>query len=535
MNKAPQILVVDDEPKICHLLDELLSQEGYQVDTCLSGDEALALVDCTPYDAVVVDLKMPGINGYQLIQVIKNTRPDTATIMVTAYATAETAIQALRHGADDYVTKPFRVEEMRRVVRRALDGQRQSIENRDLIYRLKEANQELTRRKRELKYEVVKTGESLVEANKRLEKRIHQLGAIQEISKQITSLLDLDRVLYSFLELINQKMGVRMSSVMLLETDGETLVVQASHGAYQHPILGERRRIGEGIAGWVAEYKEPLVVEDIQQHPLFAREERPGYEGKSLMCVPLLVKGQLLGVVNVSDKVHEISFTDEDCEFLTTVAGQLAVAIENARLYHQIQISSFSTVEALADSLDAKDPFTNGHSVRVTELALQMGRELCLSKSSLQTLEYAGRLHDIGKIGISESILNKPGPLTEKEYAVVRDHSEKGERIIQSLGFLERAKGLVRGHHERWDGRGYPDGLKEDQIPFLTRILMVADSYEAMTTERPYRPAKPADEAFAELQACAGSQFDPEMVDIFQRLPIEEAIPKAESPHPHEP
>jgi putative nucleotidyltransferase with HDIG domain len=228
-----------------------------------------------------------------------------------------------------------------------------------------------------------------------------------------------------------------------------------------------------------------------------------------------MVKETLVGVLLVYDKVNQDKFSGEDAHLLVTIGSQMAIAIENARLYNVLQDSTLRTVQALANSLEAKDNYTSGHSERVTHYALLLAERLGLSDKMLQNLRYASQLHDIGKIGITERILNKPDKLTDWEFAAIKDHPVIGERIIQTLDFLEDVRAIIRHHHERWDGAGYPDNVAGEDIPLLARIMAVADSYDAMSTARPYRAALSRDAAIAELVRCAGSQFDPRLVAEF--------------------
>jgi len=518
MHEKPTILVVDDEPNICNLLSELLGKQEYVVDTCLSGQDALARTEIQSYDMVISDLKMPGMTGTELIKAVKAASPDTAAVLVTGFATVETAVRALRYGADDYVTKPFNIEELRKVVSRGLESKQLRQRNRDLVAMLQSANKELNRHRNELKHEVVRTSESLLATNHRLEERVKQLDTIMKVTKAITSILDLDRLLDFCLKLLSREMHVENSSIMLMQPGGQWLVVKAGYGPNAERVMGKERRRGDGVAGWVAEYKEPLLITDVEASPAFATEFFAKYRDKSFLCVPLVLQERALGVLNLTGKGDRKPFTEQDRDFAVAIAGQIAVALENAGLYDTIQQNSLSAVQALADSLEARDPYTSGHSARVTDYAIRIAKTLGVSLPSIETLRYAGRLHDIGKLGISEATLHSKSKLSEDEWATIREHPAKGERIVQSLGFLDRAKQVVRHHHERWDGTGYPDGLKGEEIPFLTRILSVADCYDAMTSQRPYRGAMTHSEALAELEREISRQFDPAVVQQFAKV-----------------
>ena len=514
MNEKERLLVVDDEPRIGELLADLLTSEGYSVDTSLTGDKALEMLEAEHYDMVISDLKMPGIDGFELIRTIHDKHKEILTVIMTGYATVDTAVEALKHGADDYLTKPFDVDELRKVVGRLLESRRLARENRELFEQVEKSKQDRP---------LGTTEPASAQALRDLEKKTQQMQALAEINRTITSFLDIEHVLGTCLGLLNQQLNVTRSSIMLVEGSGTHLVVRAVEGGDRN-IIGERQRMGERISGWVAKRKEPLLVEDIGQHHHF-RPDRSRYQSRSLLSAPIIYQGRLMGVINLTDKVDDASMTEDDKKFLETVSGQLAVAIENARLYSELKNNSLSAVSALAQSMEARDSFTAGHSERVAEHSVRIAEQMGLSDESRNLLQSAAQLHDIGKIGISEIILCKPDSLDTGEKLVVRTHPEVGERIVHSLGFLDKAGTIVRHHHEHWDGSGYPDGLRGEEIPFITRIMSMADAYDAMTCERPYRAARTPEEAVREIEDCSGAQFDPQMVEAFKRATAPSAPP----------
>ena len=552
---AARILVVDDEAGMRALLQTLLENEGYVVEAAASGEDAAQMLRARDYEVLVTDLKMPGIDGLELVEQARRAQPDVAVVLVTGYATVENTVSALRHGVDDYLTKPFDIQDLRQTVARTLRNRRLREQSSQVLTHLCKANTELRALKGRLEHEVTSAHESLLTINASLEKHRRELETLSGVSQALTSTLDPDRLLDTCLELVTREMGVEKASIMLLEPAegepggsaslglygaggresgeavgsgesgallGRELVVRASIGPSAVDIVGERVRLGEGIAGWVAREGKPLLIENVnatrlaRQRRLDGEDRGPGrrqYKNVSLVCVPLAVKGTVLGVINVNDKTNGQPFTREDVSLLSTIAGQIAVTIENARLYEELQVSALRTVQALVVTLEAKDTYTSGHSQRVTDYACSVGRRLLLPVQGLAVLRYASQLHDIGKIGITEDILHKPGPLNETEWRVIRSHPVISERIIEPLHFLEGVKGVVRHHHERWDGTGYPDGLRGEDISLLTRILGVADAYDAMTSQRPYRlrPLRP-EEAVGEIRRCEGVQFDPQVV-----------------------
>jgi putative nucleotidyltransferase with HDIG domain len=295
-------------------------------------------------------------------------------------------------------------------------------------------------------------------------------------------------------------------------------VVRARHGRNGERVLGERRGIGDGVAGWVAENAVPLLVGDMDQQPGFralTREEN--YLTSSFVAVPLKHPDRLVGVLCATDKRDGGTFDERDLRMVLGLAPHMAIAVENARLFEAAQGNACNALRALVESFEAKDGYSLGHSSRVAASATRTAQEMGLSNGEVETLRLAALLHDIGKLGVSDTVFARPAPLTEDEYHAVKEHPARGEEVISAAGFLDGVAPIVRRHHEWWDGSGYPDGLKGRAIDPLTRILTVADAYDAMVSPRPHRPAHTAEEAMAELSKCAGMQFDPSVIEPFRR------------------
>ena len=514
MDVGAKILVVDDEPRICQLIKELCKQEGYQTDTTLSGVEALQMMKKHNYQMLLTDLKMPGIDGLELIRKAKKEHPEIRIIMVTGYATIETAVQSLRHGVDDYITKPFNIFEFKKAVKRTLYSHQIAIENKQLLDDLKSANIELDFYKQELAQKIQATGEHLTDANEELVQRINGLDTINEISKAITSALDMDELLNLCLKKTNEKLKVKHSSIMLFDEKKDELRVRACQGDRCSEVLGKTQKIGEGIAGRVAKEKKPILVKDSDDNG-FGRDGKFGYVTRSYVSAPLISGGRLLGVINITDKISGESLSEIDVNCLCIMAGQVGIALENVSLYKEIEENCFNTVRSLVNLLEARDRYTNDHSQKVSEYSVSIADMIGVSPEEKNTLRRAALLHDIGKIGISERILNKPGKLDESEFDVIKSHPIIGEKIIEPLGFLKEASHYIRGHHEHFDGSGYPDKLGGEDIPLLTKIMTIADAFEAMTSERTFRPSRSIKDAMSELDRVSGKQFDPELVDAF--------------------
>jgi len=351
-----------------------------------------------------------------------------------------------------------------------------------------------------------------------LEDRIGELHAIFEIDKAITSAIELDTVLQQIVQMSLALLGAKTSSIMLLDEESQELVIAASHGLSQEYLTKGNIKVGESIAGRVIQEGKPIAVYDIGSDPRHAYSEHARMEGlRSLLSVPLSLKDRVIGVLNLyTDEPHR--FTPHEVNLFTSLASQAAIAIENARLFASLEEIYIEVITALASAIDARDAYTHGHSQRVTEYAVALAEEMGLSTAEIDVVRNASILHDVGKIGIKERILKKPGRLTEEERREMEYHPFIGTRILQSVKLLEPVMPLVYHHHEWYDGSGYPDGLRGEAIPLGARIISVADAFESMTSDRPYRKALPLEEAIAELRRGSGKQFDPQVVQAFIRL-----------------
>lgn len=343
-----------------------------------------------------------------------------------------------------------------------------------------------------------------------LKRKVLELNTLHEVGKTLGMVLDINKLLEMVLDLTAKVLGgVKTSSVILYDEETDSLQVMLYKGSRSVETL-QPIKVGEGIAGKVFAKGEPIIINDLQT------SDQKGSEGqRSSICVPLKVKDRTIGVLSVSDKVSGEVFDGSDLEMLVTLASQISVTLYNAQLYEDLESSYLSAVRALANSIDAKDPYTRGHSERVARYSMEIGRVLNLPTEEIKTLHVGALLHDIGKISIAESIINKNDKLTDSEYETMKTHPSRGASIIEPARFLREKVPLIRYHHERYDGKGYPDGLKGTDIPMLARIICVADSYDAMTSKRAYRDTMPRLEARTELIRCSGSQFDPKIVNAF--------------------
>lgn len=349
---------------------------------------------------------------------------------------------------------------------------------------------------------------SLRQQSEDLNRSAGELSTLVEVSRALVA-LDQHEVLDQILGRAIALMAAERGSLMLLDPDRGELRIETARGLPAAIVESTRIRLGEGFAGRVAATGEGVRLIDT----LEPGSARAGV--RDALCVPLRVQDHIIGVLNISNKTGPGVFSERDLDFLSALANQAAISIQNARLFGEVRDLFLGTVSTLAKAVDAKDRYTAGHSHRVTLYALEIATRLGFTAEELDLLRIAGLMHDVGKIGVPEHILRKPGPLTATEREEMRRHPIYGARIVEPIRQLHPILPGVRWHHERFDGKGYPDALRGEDVPPQARVLMVADAFDAMTSDRPYRDALDDSVALAELREGCGGQWHPECVEAF--------------------
>jgi HD-GYP domain-containing protein (c-di-GMP phosphodiesterase class II) len=349
--------------------------------------------------------------------------------------------------------------------------------------------------------------------------KVRKLRALKEISQLLNSTLDDKEVKRRAMEAATRLMEAEVGSLLLIDDATHELYFEVELGKRGERAKEIRLKIGEGIAGWVAKTGEPVIVADVRKDPRFSRkvDEKSSFVTRNIICVPIKVKDKIVGVLQAINKLGPQPFSKWDLEEFQSLADQVAIAIDNANLYKELQETFFGTAEALADAIEAKDAYTAGHTRRVLAYSIAMGKVLALSALELNNLKLAALLHDIGKIGIEDRILLKPGKLENAERRRMEAHTTIGPKIVDRVKQLRKIVPGIMHHHEEYDGTGYPSGLKGHQIPLIARIIAVADFFDAMTTDRPYRKGLPIQTALEELRKLSGTQFDGKVVEAFIR------------------
>uniref|UniRef100_A0A7V1EI62 GAF domain-containing protein n=1 Tax=candidate division WOR-3 bacterium TaxID=2052148 RepID=A0A7V1EI62_UNCW3 len=350
-----------------------------------------------------------------------------------------------------------------------------------------------------------------------LKKKIKDLETLIDASLVFSSTLDIDALLNIILQKAEELMDAEASSVFRIDEEKNELYFITARGEKGKEVKEIRIPMGKGIVGWVAQHKKPLLVPDVTKDPRWFSgvDKKTKFVTRSILAVPLMVKGRIIGVAEVLNKRGNKKFNEDDLEMYLALANQMAIAIENASLYKELDELFISSIRAIVEAIDAKDPYTKGHSARVVEYALVIGEGIELDKETLKDLELSAVLHDVGKIGIPDRILSKPGLLSEEEYAYMKRHPEFGAEIVEPIKKLKNLVPNILHHHEKYDGTGYPMGLKGDKIPLGARIIAIADSFDAMTSDRPYRPRMDINVALGEIKKNRKTQFDPELADVF--------------------
>lgn len=518
-NAKATLLFVDDEKNILEISREYFQHMGYTVLTADNGFEALDTINNQSVDCCVTDINMPSMDGLELagrIRQIDNTIP---VVIITGHPTLDNAIQTMKNGVVDFLVKPVSLKQMALCVRRVLRERRLFAENLLL-------KNELEGKKR------------LEKLNRELLSKIDELGVMNKIMRDFESIRSTSDVFRQAVELggeitpaeelkfyvVNDAFAEPLEVACYVDAqmdsgdhdpernrvfDAGDLKIASGSVNRNEGELSLKRFITEALSDEI-----PLLIPDNHRHTISGLPRSI----RSFLMVPLKIREKIFGILTAMIKTRNRCFNERDLYYLMTMSQKAALAIENLVLYDNIYDNLISTLSAFVTAVEARDSYTHQHSNRVTDIALLIGRELDISKEDLDVLNFAGRLHDIGKIGIRDDILLKPGRLTDDEFEKIKGHPVIGANIVGQLGLWDREQKIIRYHHERFDGSGYPEGLAGNQIPLLARVLSVADAYDAMASDRAYRKKMEADIILKNIYEGAGTQFDPQVTDAFLKL-----------------
>jgi response regulator RpfG family c-di-GMP phosphodiesterase len=482
------ILLVDDEPQLLEVCGEALEDRGYSVLRAGNGDEALKLISANPVSLVITDLKMPRMNGMELLQSINERGGDSEVIFLTGYGTVENAVDCVRMGAADYMLKPFDIRELLSKVEKILA-------------------------ERKIRSE---------------QNKISNLMKMLALTNTLTSQVDLRSLIKEFLLHVRETFSPD-SMAMYLTGNG-------AGGDTQRIVWGRALKENNALRRWfknlalrLMEQGKPKLLDPVSLKLLRCSDESGPQEiaGLSAMIVPVASSIQRTGVLVLLRGKLKPQFTLQDLQLLSVFSSQAASSFENIRAYRRLQDINMEIITSYVSAVEAKDIYTHGHSDRVSRYAVLLGEELGLDKHDQDLLAFASILHDIGKIGISDNLLNKPSPLNADEFAIMKTHPVVGRDILSRVKTLSDTLPVIYHHHEWLNGSGYPSGLKGNDIPFLARALSVIDGFEAMTSDRAYQKARPAEEAKRILTKGAGVQWDPKIVNAWFRVLDKHDLQKA--------
>ena len=371
----------------------------------------------------------------------------------------------------------------------------------------------------EANYKIADLAGELEDKNSNLEKVVARLSTLYKVGLAINSNMESENIFRQIVDTTIETLHGDIGYIIIHDKERNSLRVNTLVGHSQPTDADTYIEMKDSsVSGWVINNAKPLLISDINEAPQFDRFSALGYERKTLICSPLTVKDEVIGTITVVNKNDGSTYSNEDLGLLTTIAAQASIAIKNAMLYDEQQKTYLNTIHALVTAIEASDSYTRGHSERVTRYSLAIAKEIGISPDRLKIMERAAILHDIGKIGINMALLHKIEKLTAEDIYDLQQHPLIGIRILEPIDFLQDVRLCIAQHHERFDGTGYPNKISGDELILEARILAIADSFDAMTSDRPYRKALHLDVAVKELLDNRGTQFDPEIVPVFVAL-----------------
>jgi len=471
------ILLVDDSPETTELLSDCLTMNACRVLKADTGGKALQILRENQIDVAVVDINLPDMNGISLLDPIKTHDPTIAIVMITGYPEPNFVVDAMKKGASDFLVKPFDLDKLMIVMMRVMRERELLREKQDILDRLEDKK----------KIEML---------NRQLQKKIEELSTMFHISNSLNGLSIVDDVYEKMIHLVREVLNPRSCAFYLADHDNQELILVVEHrdnGTAPH----ERRLV----------LSDEFVTKSAMSMTYLTRN--------GTLFLPLVIKDQRVGYIAVEGRRGKGVFPSDDLFLLKLVAEKAAIKIENKMLYESLYNSILDTLSSLIIAIDRRDSYTKGHCERVSAMCFRLGERMGISDYEKSVLRIVSPIHDLGKIGIADEILLKPGSLTHEEYEVMKGHSVMGEEIIKRFEILAQEASIIRHHHERYDGSGYPDQLSSTLIPLCSRVIVVCDAYDAMTSNRPYRKALSRSEAMKEIVSGRGKQFDPEATEAF--------------------
>jgi len=484
------ILFVDDEESILEIAREFFEQKDYFVFTASNGVQALKVLENERVDCCFTDINMPEMDGLDLAEEIRKKDNTLPVVIMTGYPSLENTLQTLKNGVVDFLIKPINLNQMELCLKRVLRERELFISNVLL-------KKEVENKKR------------LEELNNQLYEKVDELSRLNRIMSEFTTGFSSEDVFHKLMDMAVEISGADAAVLYIVSEDKNPSNVFVSSGKGE---FFRKNDIPSKIINEVAEESVPVLMTKNPEN----RDLPP--EIKSLMLNPLKIREKTFAVLASAVIDSDLVFGETELFYIDFMTQKAAYAIENLALYENIYDNLFSTLYAFVTAIEARDHYTSQHSKRVAGLAVILGRALGCDEEDLDVLHFAGRLHDIGKIGVRDGVLLKTGRLTSDEFEEIKKHPVIGANIVGKLGLWSREELIIRYHHERYDGSGYPEGLSGTDIPYLARITSVVDAYDAMASDRAYRKKLPREQILSNLETGAGTQFDPFIVKVFLNM-----------------
>jgi putative nucleotidyltransferase with HDIG domain len=490
--KSHCVLIVDDDQHIRTSLETYLRRQGMETLIAEDGFQGLDVLRRNHVDIIITDIMMPKMNGIKFIREVKKDFPDQQIIVITGYGDMNVAIDAMKLGAADFITKPFQFEYLEGIIKDILS--KKSATAKPLLG-------------------------DMSDLHTHLKNKLEEISILYAIADSLEHLNEADEIFQALCDISLITCSAGSASYYISSRSANSkMILHKTSPREKRTIRPGIIVIPDEIQHELFEAEQPILISDPKELQFFTDSSDNNAIGpKSAVLAPFFVRKEFFGVLLLTEDKKE-RFTEKDVTYTKLLLRKAGVSIENKALYETIYNNLIATLRSLVITIEAKDPYTRHHSARVTKLAVLIGKEMSCSSEQIETLQFAGMLHDIGKIGVSDAILLKKGSLSDEEFEAIKQHPEIGAKILDPLGMLPREKAIIRHHHERWDGRGYPDGLIGKDIPLLVRILTLADSYDAMTSDRVYRTAMSHEIASGEISRNSGTQFDGNIAKAFSSL-----------------
>jgi response regulator RpfG family c-di-GMP phosphodiesterase len=510
------VLVVEDDSRVQELLQITLSHRGFVVHSASNGLEALNLVREKLPDLIVLDVRLPKKSGYEVCEILKSHEEyrRIPIVMISANGSSEARLQGLKLGADDYLAKPFSPRELIMRIQRILDRV--------------EDSRHLAGRAEALEGEVRRERESLGRAQQELQSQLARLGTMIGLIQDLSHAMRLPQLLESFV--LTTVGYLDLDVICLLTAPSENVsgppegapvpITQALfapqlwRGMEDRAVKSLRIAANGPLARHLARQKRPLTLDEMDSIPEVADESKRLAAVAARIAAPVVTGDKIVALVLAGDRSSGRPLDRFDAQMLLALSNSIAVAIDNTAAFEKVQSSFVSTVTFLISAVEARTPFMAGHSERVAAYSMAIGRALALPSNDLESLRVAALLHDLGMLELYEDVMASR-PLTEDETRAVQSSPARAAGLVESLGQAGSVAAIVRHHQERWDGYGYPDRLQGEQIPLGARIMCVANAFDAMCSNRPYRGALSVNEALDHLVEKAGAQFDPKLANRF--------------------